>query len=64
MEQVVLFAPSGKEPIAEELVVVEGNVGDGEAAPVQVYGLWRASLEVGTIEGEEVLAVLAGAVVC
>ena len=38
-----------------------GDVGDAEAAPVEVYGARGSALEVGAAEGEDVLAELADA---
>lgn len=37
-------------------------IGDGEAAPVHVHGLWRPAFKVGTVQSEEVLAILTDAV--
>lgn len=62
LQEVVLLAPAGEDPVAEEFFVVEGDVDDAEAAPVHVYGFRGPALEVGGSDCEEVLAVLSDAV--
>ena len=44
----------------KSVVVVEGEGGDAEAAPVHIYAFRGAALEVDAAEGEDVLAVAAG----
>ena len=57
-KQIVLFSPTLENPFVE-FSRGFGDVFDGEAAPVHIYGLWGAALEVDRAEGEDVLAILA-----
>ena len=57
-KEVVFFPPACEQPVGEDLVVVSGDVFDGETTPVHVNRLGRPTFKVGGAKGEEVLAIL------
>ena len=59
LKQVIFLAVPCEQPVTEALLVGGGDIGDTEAAPVEVYGFRGVALEVCAAEGEDVLAVLA-----
>jgi hypothetical protein len=58
----VLLVPPLSQPDIEILLVVQGDVGDTETAPVKIDRLWRLSADVGAREGEDLLSEFAAAV--